>query len=84
MVELLINSGISRYQEFKLVADLYSCDLTQKHLTRVPCSRADVFKSTELSMIEKRLLMKNLTQMLSDNQEDVQGMLVDDHTDCLL
>lgn len=74
MVDVLISSGISRYSEFKIVAQIYSCDLPQRQLMKVPCSRADVFNATELSMIEKRLLMKTLTKMMNDVEEECQGM----------
>lgn len=39
------------------------------HLLQVPCSRADVFGSKQVSMIEKRMLMKLLTFCLDyENQ----------------
>ena len=80
MVEVLINSGISRYCEFKMVAQLFSCDLPLKQFMKVPCSRADVFNSTELTMVEKRLLMRTLTKIMSDADNGCQGNLLCLHT----
>lgn len=59
MVDLLIASGICRYAEFRNVANVYTVE--GKLLVPVPCSRADVFASTHLTMVEKRLLMRTLT-----------------------
>ncbi|KAM9323836.1 rab proteins geranylgeranyltransferase component A 1 [Gastrophryne carolinensis] len=59
LIDLLIKSSVSRYTEFKNVTRI----LTYHHgkIQQVPCSRADVFSSKQLSMIEKRTLMKFLT-----------------------
>ncbi|XP_077142597.1 rab proteins geranylgeranyltransferase component A 1 [Ranitomeya variabilis] len=59
LIDLLIKSNVSRYTEFKNVTRI----LTYHHdkIEQVPCSRADVFSSKQLSMIEKRTLMKFLT-----------------------
>lgn len=75
MVEVLISSGISRYAEFKNVPNIYSFDKDEKKLVRVPCSRADVFSSKEVSMIEKRLLMRTMTACVDfeKNPETLQG-----------
>lgn len=61
MVEVLISSGICRYAEFKNVAGIYTYDDIEGQLLSVPCSRADVFNTKDISMIEKRLLMKILS-----------------------
>lgn len=63
MVELLISSNISRYTEFKSVTRVLT-HLNGK-LEHVPSSRADVFSTKHISMIEKRLLMKYLTFCLN-------------------
>jgi len=59
LVELLISSNIARYAEFRSVSRV----LTYIHgkLEVVPCSRADVFSTNEISVVEKRMLMKLLT-----------------------
>eukprot|EP00105_Crassostrea_gigas_P000698 XP_011412599.2 PREDICTED: rab proteins geranylgeranyltransferase component A 2-like [Crassostrea gigas] len=59
MVELLITSDIAKYCEFKTVSRMLT--LIDGKLKKVPCSRADVFSSKDVSMIEKRMMMKFLT-----------------------
>ncbi|KAJ8298316.1 hypothetical protein KUTeg_024847 [Tegillarca granosa] len=59
MVELLITSDIAKYCEFKTVTRMLT--LLNGKLEKVPCSRADVFSSKDVSMLEKRMLMKFLT-----------------------
>ncbi|XP_066571017.1 rab proteins geranylgeranyltransferase component A 1 isoform X2 [Amia ocellicauda] len=59
LVDLLIKSNVSRYAEFKNVTRI----LTYQNgkVQQVPCSRADVFASKQLTVVEKRMLMKFLT-----------------------
>ncbi|XP_035287802.1 rab proteins geranylgeranyltransferase component A 1 isoform X2 [Anguilla anguilla] len=59
LVNLLIKSNVSRYAEFKNVSRI----LTYRNgkVEQVPCSRADVFGSKQLTVVEKRMLMKFLT-----------------------
>ncbi|XP_078325419.1 rab proteins geranylgeranyltransferase component A 2-like [Crassostrea virginica] len=59
MVELLITSDIAKYCEFKTLSRMLT--LIDGKLRKVPCSRADVFSSKDVSMIEKRKMMKFLT-----------------------
>jgi len=61
MVELLISSNISRYLEFRMVDQILATSCESNDLHKVPCSRADVFNNSDISVIEKRLLMKALT-----------------------
>jgi len=67
MVELLISSNISRYTEFKSVTRV----LTQieGRLEHVPSSRADVFGTKHISVVEKRILMKFLSAV--NQKEDI-------------
>jgi RAB protein geranylgeranyltransferase component A len=46
-------------------------------LFKVPCSRADVFNSKEVSMLEKRMLMKFLTSCseYDKNPTDYEGTM---------
>jgi len=46
-------------------------------LFKVPCSRADVFNSKEVSMLEKRMLMKFLTSCseYDKNLSDYEGTI---------
>ncbi|XP_020564746.1 rab proteins geranylgeranyltransferase component A 1 isoform X2 [Oryzias latipes] len=68
LVDLLIRSNVSRYTEFKNVTRI----LTYRHgnLQQVPCSRADVFASRQLSVVEKRKLMRFLTSCIEETEMD--------------
>ncbi|KOB65271.1 putative Choroideremia, partial [Operophtera brumata] len=59
LVELLISSNIARYAEFRCVTRVLTW--LDEHLTPVPCSRADVFATEAVGILEKRMLMKMLT-----------------------
>ncbi|XP_036774322.2 rab proteins geranylgeranyltransferase component A 2 [Manis pentadactyla] len=59
LIDLLIKSNVSRYTEFKNVTRILA--FREGRMEQVPCSRADVFNSKELTMVEKRVLMKFLT-----------------------
>ncbi|XP_037677952.1 rab proteins geranylgeranyltransferase component A 2 [Choloepus didactylus] len=59
LIDLLIKSNVSRYAEFKNVTRILA--FREGKVEQVPCSRADVFNSKELTMVEKRMLMKFLT-----------------------
>ena len=61
-VDALVKSGVNNYVEFKSVDSLHiaRCGSTPGTLNiqPVPCTKSDVFKSTALSMMDKRKLMK--------------------------
>lgn len=59
LVELLISSNIARYAEFRSVTRVLTW--LGHQLMPVPCSRADVFSTKHVSVVEKRMLMKLLT-----------------------
>uniref|UniRef100_A0A8C9XDG5 Rab proteins geranylgeranyltransferase component A n=1 Tax=Sander lucioperca TaxID=283035 RepID=A0A8C9XDG5_SANLU len=67
LVDLLIKSNVSRYAEFKNVTRI----LTYRggKVEQVPCSRADVFASRQLSVVEKRKLMRFLTSCVEETEE---------------
>ncbi|KAM6984357.1 rab proteins geranylgeranyltransferase component A 1 [Tautogolabrus adspersus] len=67
LVDLLIKSNVSRYAEFKNVTRI----LTYRNgrVEQVPCSRADVFASRQLSVVEKRKLMRFLTSCVEETEE---------------
>ncbi|XP_026214008.1 rab proteins geranylgeranyltransferase component A 1 [Anabas testudineus] len=67
LVDLLIKSNVSRYAEFKNVSRV----LTYRHgnIEQVPCSRADVFASRQLSVVEKRKLMRFLTSCVEETEQ---------------
>lgn len=56
MVNLLRDSNCSRYLEFKAINRCFVYH--NKQLVKAPCNRAEVFSSTQLKVLEKRLLMK--------------------------
>ena len=75
LIDLLIQSDVSKYCEFKLIRRLltYSFDESEPskstRLEQIPTSRSDIFKSTKLSMIEKRLLMKFFSSCVEESSE---------------
>ncbi|XP_034245153.1 rab proteins geranylgeranyltransferase component A 1 [Thrips palmi] len=73
LVELLISSNIARYTEFHAVTRVLTW--LDGELNAVPCSRADVFATRHVSVVEKRMLMKLLTGCMdSDNLvQEFQG-----------
>ncbi|XP_059382745.1 rab proteins geranylgeranyltransferase component A 2-like [Carassius carassius] len=66
LVDLLIKSNVSRYTEFKNIGRILTC--RNGKVEQVPCSRADVFASKQLTVVEKRMLMKFLTFCLDFEQ----------------
>lgn len=66
LIDLLIKSSVSRYAEFKNVTRILA--FQEGKVEQVPCSRADVFNSKKLTMVEKRMLMKFLTFCLDYEQ----------------
>ncbi|XP_060688197.1 rab proteins geranylgeranyltransferase component A 1 isoform X1 [Hemiscyllium ocellatum] len=66
LVNLLIKSNVSRYAEFKNITRILT--FQGGKVEQVPCSRADVFASKQLTMVEKRMLMKFLTFCLEYEQ----------------
>ncbi|KZT13206.1 FAD/NAD(P)-binding domain-containing protein [Laetiporus sulphureus 93-53] len=60
LIDALVASGVSRYGGFKLLEKvaLYAAPGKVRH---VPGSKEDVFKSKELSLLDKRRLMRFLT-----------------------
>ncbi|NXF32499.1 RAE2 geranylgeranyltransferase, partial [Nyctibius bracteatus] len=66
LIDLLIKSNVSRYAEFKNTTRILA--FREGKVEQVPCSRADVFNSRQLTMVEKRMLMKFLTFCLDYEQ----------------
>lgn len=64
LVELLISSNICRYAEFRAV-DRVITTFHDGSVKAVPCSRSDVFTSKDVTVVEKRLLMKLLSNCMS-------------------
>ncbi|KAI4785345.1 hypothetical protein KUCAC02_037822, partial [Chaenocephalus aceratus] len=67
LVDLLIKSNVSRYAEFKNVTRILT--YRQGRVEQVPCSRSDVFASRQLSVVEKRKLMRFLTSCSEETEE---------------
>ncbi|XP_059488326.1 rab proteins geranylgeranyltransferase component A 1 [Neocloeon triangulifer] len=67
LVELLISSNIARYTEFRNVSRVVTWH--DGKLTPVPCSRADVFSTQNISVVEKRMLM-NLLQECTEYESN--------------
>ncbi|XP_074057942.1 rab proteins geranylgeranyltransferase component A 1, partial [Macrotis lagotis] len=67
LIDLLIKSNVSRYAEFKNITRILG--YREGNVLQVPCSRADVFNSKKLTMVEKRMLMKFLTFCLDYEQQ---------------
>ncbi|NWV30774.1 RAE2 geranylgeranyltransferase, partial [Grantiella picta] len=67
LIDLLIKSNVSRYAEFKNATRVLT--FREGKVEQVPCSRADVFNSRQLTMVEKRMLMKFLTFCLDYEQQ---------------
>ncbi|PWN23924.1 FAD/NAD(P)-binding domain-containing protein, partial [Microstroma glucosiphilum] len=59
-LDVLVRSQVARYATFRLLQRTAVWDTQQGMLKTVPASKEDVFKSGELSLIEKRKLMKFL------------------------
>lgn len=69
LIDLLVQSNVARYCEFKLVSRiLFERD---GKLEPVPSSRADIFNSNDISLIDKRLLMKVMMNVSSLNIDDL-------------
>ncbi|XP_004690834.1 PREDICTED: rab proteins geranylgeranyltransferase component A 2 [Condylura cristata] len=66
LIDLLIKSNVCHYAEFKNVTRILA--FREGKVEKVPCSRADVFNSKELTMVEKRMLMKFLAFCLDYEQ----------------
>ncbi|XP_068627659.1 rab proteins geranylgeranyltransferase component A 1 [Battus philenor] len=75
LVELLISSNIARYAEFRCVTRVLTW--LNDRLMPVPCSRADVFATEAVSIVEKRMLMKMLTSIVGYNEEEMNNEFKD-------
>lgn len=74
LIDALIASGVSRYGGFKLLERVAIYDRPGL-IKAVPGSKEDVFKSKELSLIDKRRLMRFLVFAAGDFEEkkELQG-----------
>lgn len=78
LVKLLISSNICRYAEFRAVDHV--CTIINGQTRSVPCSRTDVFNTKDLSIVEKRLLMKLLTSCMGYDEHPEEFKDYEDKT----
>ncbi|KAK2459728.1 hypothetical protein APHAL10511_008262 [Amanita phalloides] len=66
----LVSSGVARYGGYKLVdhISVYDASSTPPSFKSVPCRREDVFKNAEISLVEKRRIMRFLTFAASEEE----------------
>jgi Rab proteins geranylgeranyltransferase component A len=73
LINALILSGVSRYGQFKLLDAVY----IYRHdaLERVPGNKEDVFKARNISLVDKRKLMRFLQFAAGDfeDEADIEG-----------
>ncbi|GFV16579.1 rab proteins geranylgeranyltransferase component A 2 [Trichonephila clavipes] len=67
LVELLISSNIARYAEYQCITRVLT--YINGHIEQVPCSRADVFSTKNVTVVEKRMLMKFLNFCLKFEEQ---------------
>lgn len=67
LVDLLISSNICRYTEFRAVDKVLT--VLNGQFDVVPGSRADIFTKKNVSIVEKRLLMKFMTQCMEYDEK---------------
>jgi len=73
MVKLLVKSKICRYLEFRNVSGFYIEDEKDNKLISVPCSKSALFTTTNLSAIEKRKMMKFISDNSNDSEEEKEA-----------
>lgn len=78
LVDLLVSSNICRYAEFRAIDRIST--LYNGELLNVPSSRTDVFNTKDLSIIEKRLLMKLLTSCIGFDEKSEEFAKYQDKT----
>jgi RAB protein geranylgeranyltransferase component A len=66
LIELLISSDVGKYCEFRMVSQVLT-RRADRRVHKVPVSRAEVFKSTQLGMIEKRVMMQFVQSCVKEN-----------------
>lgn len=71
LVDLLISSNICRYTEFRAVDKVLT--ILNGTIDIVPGSRSDIFTKKNVSIIEKRLLMKFMAQCMEFDKIDEEA-----------
>jgi RAB protein geranylgeranyltransferase component A len=68
-ISSLVASGVARYGSYRLLETVAVFDRSSQQLRSVPASKEDIFKATDLSLLEKRRLMRFL-MFATDEFED--------------
>ncbi|KAI3389481.1 hypothetical protein SNEBB_004219 [Seison nebaliae] len=71
LINLLLQSGVSKYGEYRLIDQLLSLSPTSS-LEKIPYSKGDVFKSKTISLLEKRRLMQFISMMYENEIMDLE------------
>ncbi|KAF8165133.1 GDP dissociation inhibitor-domain-containing protein [Crassisporium funariophilum] len=74
LISSLVSSGVAKYSGFRLLDSVSFYD-SSGHVKSVPGSKEDIFKSKEISLIEKRRLMRFLTFAAGDfeDKKELEG-----------
>jgi RAB protein geranylgeranyltransferase component A len=67
LIELLISSDVGKYCEFRMVSQILTRRLATGVIEKVPVSRSEVFKSSQLGMVEKRVMMQFVQACVKEN-----------------
>ncbi|GJJ07809.1 hypothetical protein Clacol_002014 [Clathrus columnatus] len=74
LIDTIVGSGVSRYGRFKLLDASFVYDSSQTlAFRRVPGSKEDIFRARDISLIDKRKLMRFLQFALSnfENKQEI-------------
>eukprot|EP00916_Digyalum_oweni_P011908 GHVL01019758.1.p2 GENE.GHVL01019758.1~~GHVL01019758.1.p2 ORF type:complete len:232 (+),score=50.25 GHVL01019758.1:202-897(+) len=63
LVESLVTSGVNRYVDFNDISNILFIEKENEELilNEIPLTKSDIFKTSNLTLIEKRLLMRFIT-----------------------
>lgn len=75
-IRILISSAVARYLEFKTIDKTYL--FLEKQFQSVPCTKSDLFRTTFLGLVEKRLLNKFITFVRAQLAKNNNQQLDDD------
>jgi RAB protein geranylgeranyltransferase component A len=75
IISSLISSGVSKYGGFRLVDTVGIYDAASGTVKSVPGSKEDVFKSKEISLVDKRRIMRFLAFAMGDfeDKQEIEG-----------
>lgn len=64
-VDCMSQANMDQYMEFRAVNATYFFDSNAKKLIETPCSKSDIFKSKDFSLLEKKQLFQCLHKCVS-------------------